>query len=86
METVVYRLKSLQPETQKPQFESDMMERLPNSDADSGHTNCARFRAQFKQAFIDFVSAYKEAYTQLSRSHFKNVFPEGAIPPTAWAT
>ena len=50
------------------------------------HTTCARLRARFRQAFRDFVSAYKEAYTQLSRGHFKDVFPEGAIPPTAWAT
>ena len=50
------------------------------------HTTCARLRAEFRQAFRDFVSAYKEAYTQLSRGHFKDVFPEGAIPPTAWAT
>jgi putative transposase len=49
------------------------------------HTTCARLRARFRQAFKDFVSAYKEAYTQLSRSHFKEAFPEGSIPPTAWA-
>ena len=46
----------------------------------------ARLRAQFRLAFRDFVCAYKEAYTQLSRGHFKDVFPEGSIPPTAWAT
>jgi hypothetical protein len=50
------------------------------------HTTCARLRAEFRQAFRDFVSAYKEAYTQLSRGHFKDIFPEGSIPPTAWAT
>ena len=50
------------------------------------HTICARLRARFRQAFKDFVSAYKEAYIQLSRGHFKDVFPEGSIPPTAWAT
>ena len=49
------------------------------------HTTCARLRARFRQAFKDFVSAYKEAYTQLSRGHFKDVFPEGSIPPTGWA-
>jgi REP element-mobilizing transposase RayT len=49
------------------------------------HTTCARLRAQFRQRFRDFVSAYKEAYTQLSLGYFKDVFPEGSIPPTAWA-
>jgi len=49
------------------------------------HTTCARLRALFKQSFRDFVGAYKEAYIQLSRGHFKDVFPEGSIPPTAWA-
>ena len=49
------------------------------------HTTCARLRAEFRKQFRDFVSAYKEAYTQLSRGHFKDVFPEGSIPPTAWA-
>ena len=49
------------------------------------HTTCSTLCAEFRQAFKDCVSAYKEAYTQLSRGHFKDVFPEGSIPPTAWA-
>ena len=50
------------------------------------HTSSARLRAQFRLAFKDFVSAYKEAYKELAHGHFKDIFPEGAIPPTAWAT
>ena len=49
------------------------------------HTTCATLRAEFRKQFRAFVSAYKEAYTQLSRGHFKDVFPEGSISPTAWA-
>jgi putative transposase len=50
------------------------------------HTTCPKLRARFRQSFRDFVSAYQEAYQQLSRGYFKDVFPEGSIPPTAWAT
>ena len=50
------------------------------------HTACARLRNQFRQRFRDFVQAYKEAYKELADGQFKGLFPEGSIPPTAWAT
>ena len=50
------------------------------------HTSCERLRSQFGQSFRDFVQAYKEAYKELADSQFKGLFPEGSIPPTAWAT
>ena len=49
------------------------------------HTTCPKLRTQFKQAFKLFVSAYKEAYQLLKLGHFKEGFPKGSIPPTAWA-
>ena len=50
------------------------------------HTSCARLQSQFRQSFKDFVQAYKEAYKELAHGQFKGLFPEGSIPPTAWAT
>jgi putative transposase len=50
------------------------------------HTTCPKLRARFRQSFRDFVEAYKEAYKELAHGQFKDTFPEGSIPPTAWAT
>ena len=58
----------------------------PNkSPAPHCHTSSAELRRQFKQQFNDFVDAYKQAYVNLAKGLFKLEFPEGSIPPTAWA-
>ena len=50
------------------------------------HTTCVKRHREFRNQLNALTQAYKEAYQHLKESHFRQVFPEGSIPPTAWAT
>ena len=50
------------------------------------HTTCVNRLREFRNQLKAFTQAYKEAYQHMRESHFRQVFPEGSIPPTAWAT
>ena len=65
---------------------TDGPDKTSRSPAPLCHTSSAELRSQFRQQFNDFVDAYKQAYEKLAKGLFKLEFPEGSIPPTAWAT
>ena len=65
---------------------TDAPSKTSRSPAPLCHTSSEVLRSQFRQQFNDFVYAYKQAYEKLAKGLFKLEFPEGSIPPTAWAT
>ena len=67
------------------QHPTDAPRTTSKSPAPLCHTSSAVLRRQFKQQFNDFVDAYKQAYEKLAKGLFRLEFPEGSIPPTAWA-
>lgn len=48
------------------------------------HSGCPKKKREFKAAFREFISDYKAAYQALLKENLTAVFPDGAIPPTAW--
>ena len=48
------------------------------------HSGCAEKKREFKEAFQEFVSAYKAAYQRVLKHSLRLEFPDGALPPTAW--
>jgi len=48
------------------------------------HSGCPEKKREFKSAFRDFVSAYREAYQRILKHSLRTEFPDGAMPPTAW--
>ena len=65
---------------------TDAPRKTSKSPAPLCHTSSVELRRKFKQQFNDFVDAYKQAYEELAKGLFRLEFPEGSIPPTAWAT
>ena len=59
-------------------------EHTDKSPAPLCHSGCTEKKREFKAAFREFVSAYKEAYQRILKHSLKEEFPDGALPPTAW--
>jgi len=64
---------------------TDAPSKTSKSPAPLCHTSSAELRSQFRKQFNAFVDVYKQAYEKLAKGLFKLEFPEGSIPPTAWA-
>ena len=59
-------------------------EKTDKSPAPLCHSGCPEKKREFKAAFREFVSAYKEAYQRILKHRLRLEFPDGALPPTAW--